>query len=119
MSDANRLDPGKARSDHARNIIELRNAGASWKQTARIMGCSVRIAREAWARENAHQRGDHEQDTPTTTGREDATIGNEDLLRGIPVVGSVSGTIRGTAPGSPSWPLDREQRPPRSPRMAS
>ena len=30
---------------------------------------------------------------------EDATVGNEEQLRGIPAVGRVSGTMRGTRPG--------------------
>lgn len=38
-------------------------------------------------------------DEVVKTEREDATIGNELLLRGIPAVGRVSGTIRGTRPG--------------------
>ena len=38
--------------------------------------------------------------------REDPTIGNEEILRGIPVVGGVSGTIRGTRPGDTASGLD-------------
>lgn len=39
-----------------------------------------------------------------TCEREDPTIGNEEFIRGIPLVGKVSGTIRGTRPGdNPRW----------------
>jgi hypothetical protein len=34
-----------------------------------------------------------------TCEREDPTIGNEEFIRGIPLVGRVSGTMRGTRPG--------------------
>ena len=39
---------------------------------------------------------------------EDRTLGNEEALRGIPVVGRVSGTIKGTRPGDPAHELERE-----------
>ena len=43
-------------------------------------------------------------DEPTKTEREDPTIGNEEFIRGIPLVGRVSGTMRGTRPGdNPRW----------------
>lgn len=45
-------------------------------------------------------------DEAPKTEREDATIGNELLLRGIPVVGKVGGTIRGTRPGDNPNHLD-------------
>jgi hypothetical protein len=41
---------------------------------------------------------------------EDATIGNEERLRGIPAVGRVSGTIKGTRPGDPSYQLEQAAR---------
>lgn len=107
MSDAHHLDPAMARSDFERCVIELRNDGDSWPTTARTMGCSVSIVRKAWARANAHQRGDLEADTPLKTSRPDSFLGHEDLLRGIPMTG-FGGAITGTRPG------DRPQR-----RMAS
>jgi hypothetical protein len=41
---------------------------------------------------------------------EDATIGNEERLRGIPAVGRVSGTIKGTRPGDSAAELERAGR---------
>lgn len=41
---------------------------------------------------------------------EDATIGNEERLRGIPAVGRVSGTIKGTRPGDPSYIIEEANR---------
>jgi hypothetical protein len=41
---------------------------------------------------------------------EDATVGNEERLRGIPAVGRVSGTMKGTRPGDPVRFLDTEAR---------
>lgn len=117
MSDAHRLEAHRARSDFERCIIELRNEEppVSWAKIARLLGHSTYTIRQAWGRANAHQRGDHEDDKPLAAWRtrEDATIGNEQLLRGIPVVGSVSGTIPGTKPGDAAWRLERDQRPTR------
>lgn len=112
MTDADHLDASRARSDHARCIIELRNDGVSWRQTARLMGCSVRIARDVWARENAYQRGDQEADTPTGDCAGKTARGDARKLRGLPVMApGVTGVSPGTRPGDPSWPLDRDQRP--------
>jgi hypothetical protein len=47
-----------------------------------------------------------ENEVVKTCEREDATIGNEKLLRGIPVVGKVGGTIAGTRPGDSTKWLD-------------
>lgn len=57
----------------------------------------------------------HTPESPTPPTRfdpevEDATIGNEDRLRGIPVVGRVGGTMRGTRPGDPVSGLEAEAR---------
>lgn len=57
----------------------------------------------------------HTAESPTPPTRfdpevEDATIGNEDRLRGIPVVGRVSGTIKGTRPGDSARALDEAGR---------
>lgn len=41
---------------------------------------------------------------------EDATIGNEERLRGIPAVGRVSGTMTNRRPGDPVWRLEEEAR---------
>ena len=41
---------------------------------------------------------------------EDATIGNEERLRGIPCVGRVSGTIKGTRPGDSAAALEQAGR---------
>ncbi len=54
--------------------------------------------------------------TPTTPGRvtlntiESATIGNERLLRGIPVAGIGGGAIHGTRPGDSSYTLIRDEQ---------
>lgn len=47
---------------------------------------------------------------PKTIITEDATIGNEERLRGIPAVGRVSGTIKGTRPGDPSYIIEEANR---------
>lgn len=54
---------------------------------------------------------DQAQAQPVTE-TEDATIGNEERLRGIPCVGRVSGTMRGTmpGPGASGAALEREAR---------
>lgn len=45
-----------------------------------------------------------DEEPKRTCEREDPTIGNEEFIRGIPLVGRVSGTIRGTRPGdNPKW----------------
>jgi hypothetical protein len=41
---------------------------------------------------------------------EDSTIGNERTLRGIPVVGRVSGTMPGTRPGDSAAALEQAGR---------
>lgn len=41
---------------------------------------------------------------------EDATVGNEERLRGIPAVGRVSGTIKGTRPGDSARALEQAGR---------
>lgn len=41
---------------------------------------------------------------------EDATVGNEERLRGIPAVGRVSGTIKGTRPGDSAKALEQAGR---------
>jgi hypothetical protein len=41
---------------------------------------------------------------------EDATIGNEERIRGIPAVGRVSGTIKGTRPGDDAKALEQAGR---------
>jgi hypothetical protein len=114
MNDADHLDPSRARSDFQRCIIELRNDHASWPTIARTMGSTIRIVRASWGRANHEQRGGHTQPTPTTT-REDATIGNEALLRGIPVAGIGGGAIHGTRPGDRALP----EPPPARRRRAS
>ena len=45
------------------------------------------------------------QPAATDVVTEDATIGNEERLRGIPAVGRVSGTMRGTRPGDSTTDL--------------
>lgn len=47
---------------------------------------------------------------PKAVITEDATIGNEERLRGIPAVGRVSGTIKGTRPGDPSYIIEEANR---------
>lgn len=108
MSDADQLDAGQARTTFERDVIRLRNTQHSWPSIARELHVSVRIARDAWARANAHQRGVPHTKTKT---REDPTIGNQDFIRGIPLIGHVSGAIKGTRPGDPAYRLDRDQRP--------
>lgn len=49
---------------------------------------------------------EEQQDVET----EDATIGNEERLRGIPAVGRVSGTIKGTRPGDLVSALEAEAK---------
>jgi hypothetical protein len=78
-------------------VVELRNEGTSWRVIARTVGASVRSVREAWGTVNRRQRGGEQAPTPHRQ-REDATIGNEELLRGIPVSG-YGGAVRGTRPG--------------------
>jgi hypothetical protein len=56
-------------------------------------------------KERGHARG-RQQGVET----EDATIGNEELLRGIPAVGQVAGTIKGTRPGDSAAELERAGR---------
>lgn len=51
------------------------------------------------AQQAAFRAGTHIPDEPVKTEREDATIGNEKLLRGIPAVGRVGGAIWNTRPG--------------------
>lgn len=80
-------------------VVEMRNADSSWRVIARALGVSVRTVREAWGVVNREQRGDLPAGRATRV-REDATIGNEQLLRGIPVSG-FGGAIRGTRPGDP------------------
>lgn len=108
MTAAHELDADRARTAFERSIIQAKNAGKSWPTIARELSCSVSIARNAWGRANHHQRGNPTHHATTTY--EDATIGNEHLLRGIPVVGIGQGAINGTRPGDPAYRLDRERR---------
>lgn len=112
MSDADQLDPSQARTTFERDVIRLRNQQHSWPSIARELRVSVRIARDAWARANAHQRG---AAVTKTTTKEDPTIGNEEHCRGLPLqVRGVSGAIKGTRPGDPAYRLEQDQRPPRT-----
>lgn len=96
MSDAHHLDPAQARSDFERTIILHRNRQLSWRKIAERENISQRMARDAWARANAHQRGGK---TPTGPEREDPTIGNEDHARGVPIMApGIGGKIAGTDP---------------------
>lgn len=61
------------------------------------------------AQRAAYLAGEAVPDTAPKTEREDATIGNEKLLRGIPAVGRVGGTIHGTRPGDDAQRLERDE----------
>ena len=52
----------------------------------------------------------HAEPTKPLVITEDATIGNEERIRGIPAVGRVSGTIKGTRPGDDAQALEQAGR---------
>lgn len=55
-------------------------------------------------------KDDCRHDDRTIIVTEDATVGNEERLRGIPAIGRVSGTIKGTRPGDSAKALEEAGR---------
>ncbi len=89
------------------HILNLRAEGHGWSSIAREVQLSRRQAHAAWHHAN-RQLCETTTNLEITPAIQDATIGNEELLRGIPTVGRVSGTIKGTRPGDPAWLCQRD-----------
>ena len=70
----------------------------------------VDAARKAAGLKALPNATDHEAKAKPLIVTEDATIGNEERIRGIPAVGRVSGTIKGTRPGDDAKALEQAGR---------
>lgn len=111
--DGDHLDLDEARrrgaTDLQLRVVELWNDDASWRAIAHTLGISAKSARRAWGAVNRKLRGGPDKTDPDK-GRENRFLGNEELLRGIPMTG-FGGAIAGSRPGDSAWRAERDLRP--------